>query len=313
MRRSRSLRRAALSSTAWLLLVGLGACSNMMPTVQPTTTADTSVNINDAQAFFPDMSDDGELGAPPTLAELEKVTKPPKQTAKQQAETLLFLPAMRDAAFKYGVEGGLAYSTNIINNVLSKHAGELSTTYDFARIATYEAGGAMILPPVISTSVDTFQEDDFGRSIRTANQTYDIIREAQFAQSAPLWTNYLYRPWHKADAPATSALPQNETEHAEFERFVAEGFQDGVEQGLMDFKLDVARLNRDFIGMVRYRELYDAGKISAPIVQNQYLGTTGTGQTMREDDRDQRILQEPELDVPHISNPDIMPSPGSSD
>jgi defect in organelle trafficking protein DotC len=314
MRSSRSLRRTALTGTALLLLTGLGACSSgNVPAVQPTASADIGVNINNNQSFFPDQSDDEQMDAPPALSKLEQLSKPPKQTPKQQAQTLLFLPAMRDAAFEYGVDGGLAYSTNVINSVLRAHAAALSKTYDFTRIVTYEPGGAMILPPVISSSVNTYQEDDFGRTIRAANRTYDIIQEAQFAPNAPLWFSYLYRPWHSPKAPATSALPQNDTERAEWVRFVDEGWQDGIEQGVMNFKLDAARLNQNFIGMVRYRQLYDAGKVSAPIVQDQYLGVTGTGQTMREGDRVERILQEPTLDVPHIANPDILPSPGTSD
>jgi defect-in-organelle-trafficking protein DotC len=298
----RSQRRSALLCSV-ALLIGLTGCADNMPVVNPPDASGVSVNVNNNQSFFPDQTADDQGNAMVPLAQMEALHAETDETPAQQAQTLLFMPAMRDAALKYGVEGGLAFSTNLVNSVLRQDDEALSKTYDFTRIVTYEPGGAMILPPVISQSVDTYQESDFGQQIRVANNTYDIIREAQFAPNTPLWYSYLYRPWTAPDAPPQSALPKTDEERKAWVQYVDEGWQDGVAQGLMNFKLDLAQLNQDFVGMVRYRTLYDAGKVSAPVVQNEYLGTTGTGQTMREGDRVEKIIAEPQLDVPSQPGP----------
>lgn len=305
-----ALRNFVRTGSALAAAAALSGCG-VLPSITSPSPSQVGVNVNDQQSFFPDLTGDNDDRKPLSLKAMEHASAPENASPKEEAKELLFLPAMRQAAFAYGVAGGLAYSTNIINTVLRKDASDLSGTYDFTRIVTYEPGGAMILPPVISSSTDTYQEADFGRTIRVAGQTYDIIQEAQFAPNAPLWFAYLYRPWQPPHPPASSTLPHTDDEHRAWVQFVDEGWQDGEEQGLMNFKLDLAKLNQDFTGMIRYRELYDAGKVSAPVIRNQYLGTTGTGMTMRENDRVEKIIQEPRLYVPEGAASSITPAPGS--
>ncbi len=57
------------------------------------------------------------------------------------------------------------------------------------------------------------------------------------------------------------------------------------------------RLERDFNGMVRYKSLLEQNKVSAPVVSDARLGTTGTGQDMRVNDRAIRITRDPSLKV----------------
>jgi defect-in-organelle-trafficking protein DotC len=273
----------------------LAGCAKQPPSVALPNTGQQGVNVNDSQSFFPDQTADDAGTSSPSLRQMENAHFTGDTSAKDQAERTVRLPALRDAALKYGVEGGLAYSTKLMNQVLRTDAELLSKSYDFNRLVTMEQGGAMILPPVISQSNNTYEETDSGSTIRVANTTYDIVREAQFAPSAPLWYGYLYRPVHAPDDPPVSLLPKTDEERQAWVQYVDMGWKVGIQQGVMTFKLDLARLNQDFTGMIRYRTLYDAGKVSAPIVQNYDLGTTGTGKTMRENDRVERIIAEPLL------------------
>lgn len=291
------LKKATLLGGMACLAI-LTGCSNKLSPITNTDLADNGFSINNGQSFFPD--NEGEVHAPlPNLKHMQNLMAvDASESPKQRAEETMFLPAMRDAALQYGVAGGLAWSTAIVNGQLRAHSAELAQVYDFTRIATYAPGGNLILPPVISQSNDTYQESDFGRQIRVASTTYDIVRQAQFAPSAPLWFSYLYRPWTPARKPENAVLPRNDNEEQQWNQYVQEGWQIGVQQGLDSFKLDLAKLNQDFDGMIRYRTLYNKGLVSAPVLVNDDLGTTGTGQTMRVDDRDVRIVSEPTLAVP---------------
>lgn len=291
------LKRATLLGGVACLAI-LTGCANKLSPVTNADLSDNGFTINNGQTFFPDQQ--GSQRAPlPNLDHMKNMMAiDANESPKQRAEETMFLPAMRDAALQYGVAGGLAWSTAIINGQLKAHSSELAQVYDFTRIATYAPGGNLILPPVISQSNDTYQESDFGRQIRVASTTYDIMRQAQFAPSAPLWFSYLYRPWTSPSKPSNAVLPKTAGEEQQWNQYVEEGWQIGVQQGLDSFKLDLAKLNQDFNGMIRYRTLYNKGLVSAPVLVNNDLGTTGTGQTMRVNDRDVRIVAEPTLAVP---------------
>ena len=290
---ARKVLLAGACSTA--LLTG---CAQQPPSVPLPNAGQQSANVNDDQSFFPDQTADKQAMPLMSLSQMEAAHYMGGTSAADHTEQMIRLPALRSAALKYGVEGGLAYSTKLLNRVLRADAEELSTTYDFNRLVTMEPGGALILPPVISQSNDTYEETDSGATIRTADKTYDIIEEARFAPSAPLWYPYLYRPVIAPAAPPVALLPKTPVESQAWAQYVAMGWKVGVQQGEMTFKLDLAQLNQDFVGMIRYRTLYDAGKVSAPVVQNYDLGTTGTGRTMRQNDRVQRIVAEPMLQAP---------------
>lgn len=298
------LKKATLLGGMACLAI-LTSCSNNLSPISSPALSDNGFSINDGQSFFPDNQN--PVRAPlPSLKYMQNLMAiDANETPKQRTEETMFLPAMRDAALQYGVAGGLAWSTAIINGQLRAHSAELAQVYDFSRIATYAPGGNLILPPVISQSNDTYQETDFGQQIRVASTTYDIVRQAQFAPSAPLWFSYLYRPWTPPHKPNNAVLPRDDDEEQQWNQYVQEGWQIGVQQGLDSFRLDLAKLNQDFDGMIRYRTLYNKGLVSAPVLVNNDLGTTGTGQTMRVNDRDVRIVQEPSLAVPSPTAPAV--------
>lgn len=298
-------RARLLVGVAGLALLAGCAGGPKVATGTSQSPSDVAVQINPGQSMFPDQTGDPNHGTLKTLSQLQNLhATGGKESKAERAKELLFLPAMKQAALSYGVSAGLAWSTHLINGVLKQDAAQLSQTYDFTRIVTDEPGGAMILPPVISTSVNAYQQSDFGRQIRVANRTYDIVRQAEFAPNAPLWFSYLYQSWTAPSQPPDAVLPKTDAEQKAWNTYVKEGWDTGIQQGMTMFKLNLHRLNRDFVGMVRYHRLYDAGLVSAPVVKNTYLGTTGTGQTMAQGDRVEKILQEPSLAVP---NP--QPSP----
>jgi len=231
----------------------------------------------------------------PTLDEL--INRAPVRQTVKEGEDRLRSPAMRDAALAYGAQGGLAAESRAINQMLQTQAADLSRTYDFQRVMIKGPDNVMIMPPVISQINETYETSEAGRTLRVADTMYEIISQATFAPVAPLWQSYLIRNYTAPSAPPDILLPRDRAEREQWSASVVEGWNMGKQQAQDIFKSDLARLERDFTGMVRYKALLEEGKVSAPVVADARLGTTGTGQDMRVNDRAIRITQDPTLQV----------------
>lgn len=237
----------------------------------------------------------------PSLADMQDLQASPKSAGATDADRLR-APALRDAALSYGARGGLAWSSKQINDILEARAPDLTRTYDFNRLLIKANGGFTVLPPVISESRDTYEQFDAGKTLRVADRYYEIVEQARFSPTAPLWHTYLIRSYSTPERPQDALLPKNDGERDLWRKFVAEGWEKGVEQSQTIFKKDMERLSRDFDGMVRYSELLEKRQVTAPIVSTANLGTTGTGADMREGDRAARITMDPHLMVGGVKN-----------
>lgn len=233
----------------------------------------------------------------PSLEEmLNKV--PERESRRPKAnEDKLRVPALRDAALAYGAQGGLAWESRSINQMLQTQASEISRVYDFQRVMIKAPDNVMILPPVISEMNETWETSEAGRTLRVADTYYEIIEQARFAPNAPLWQAYLIRTYETPAPPPNILLPEDRGERDSWKASVAEGWEMGRKQAQDIFQADLERLQRDFTGMVRYKALLEEGKVSAPVVSDARMGTTGTGQDMRVNDRAIRITQDPSLTV----------------
>lgn len=233
-----------------------------------------------------------------SLAEvLSNIGTAPKETEPKKGEDRLRLPAMQEAAVAYGAQAGLAFTTQAINKTLQLRAAELSKTYNFQLVMLQGPNGSMIVPPVISEARDTWEVADAGKTLRVADKAYEIEEQVKFSPTAPVWQSYLITTFKSPEKPPAMLLPKNEEEKARFKEWTAEGFKKGQEQAEAVLQANLNRLNRDYTGMVRYKKLVEEKQVSPPCVAEANLGTTGTGQDMRQNDRAIRITCDPSLNV----------------
>jgi defect-in-organelle-trafficking protein DotC len=300
------MRRSLILSSTAVAIMTLTACQPLPPATTDVTPnfggrADINAGYQPGQLNIPDKKI-------PTLEEMENLA--PLDTTDKvvtQGDKLRVL-AIRDAALSYGAIGGLAWGSKQINTQLEQDAGDLSRTYDFNALLIRADGGVTILPPVISESEDTYEQSDAGNTLRVADKYYEILAQARFAPTAPLWHSYLIRVFSVPARPEETLLPKTPGERAAWHAYVDEGWNKGLEQAKDTFTIDLRRLERDYTGMIRYSALYEQGMVSAPVVADQNLGVTGTGQNMRQNDRLFRITSTPRLNV---DNPDNYTAPVS--
>jgi defect-in-organelle-trafficking protein DotC len=283
------------------ITVALSSCTTTSVSPQPDvvkTAADAPLRADvnpGVTASAPANSGSDAARSPEDI--LSHIGRAPKESEPKKGEDKLRLPAMQEAAVAYGAQAGLAYATQSINKTLLTRAAELSKTYNFQLVMLQAPNGAMIVPPVISEALDTWETADAGKTLRVADKAFEIEEQVKFSPVAPQWQSYLLTQYKPAEKPPSVLLPKNDEEEEQFKGWVAQGLKKGQEQAEAVLQANLDRLNRDYTGMIRYKKLIEEKQVSPPCVAEANLGTTGTGQDMRQNDRAIRITCDPTLNV----------------
>ncbi|MBB72285.1 MAG: type IV secretion system protein DotC [Legionellales bacterium] len=217
--------------------------------------------------------------------------------------------ALKDAAMTVGAQGALALRTEEINAMLEKNTGKLNKVFDFRPLMLENE----VLPPVLVTGRNMLNLTDGGDTIRVADRSYTIAQQARFVTAPPNWRDYIWMNFEKPDVPDATLLPRDDMEVAIWKHFVQMGWDQGTEQGNTIFAENLARLRRDYQGMVLYRKLLNENMVSRPFVAKTRLGITGDGNSLSIDDKMLRITAKPQLNTnanewrPAVANPETKP------
>jgi defect-in-organelle-trafficking protein DotC len=200
------------------------------------------------------------------------------------------IQALRDTALSVGARGGLAWRAAKINAVLLHNERLLYRIFNFNSLLLEQN----ILPPVLTEARNTLSLGGHD-TIRIADRSYQILHQAHFVTAAPNWRDYLWLSFSPPESPDKSLLPRNRVERAVWQRYTKEGWQAGIQQAELIFKENIARLQRDFEGMIRYRTLLAQNMVSPPYVAEMDMGITGGGSDLTAGDRLLRITAFPTL------------------
>ena len=130
---------------------------------------------------------------------------------------------------------------------------------------------------------------------RETSCIYQITRIAELTSAPPNWRSYLVRSWGKPPRPADAVLPRTKAEVAYWNKFVAEGWGQGEKQAVDTFLSDLGRLQRDIVGMARYRVLLRAHLVEPPRIALLRRRTEGGRDQLRVGDTTVRITDQPGL------------------
>lgn len=230
---------------------------------------------------------------PPSLEALQATRPGDEQSGGLQPGRAEML---RTAALTYGAQGGLAARSFAINEMLRRYQPELDGAYDFrALVLPVGSGQTLMRPPVVSAAQMAFALGDGAQVARETSCIYQITREAQLASTPPNWRTYLVRVWANPNRPNDGALPRTKQEAAFWNKWVAEGWADGEKQAVDIFLADLGRLERDIVGMARYRVLLRSGLVEQPRVAFQTDRAQGGRDSLHVNDRTVRITDQPGL------------------
>lgn len=202
----------------------------------------------------------------------------------------LRVKALQDTALSLGAQGGLAWASKQVNERLEHDKWYLESTYNFNGMMLSHG----VLPPVLAEGDNSLNLAD-PNTIRVADRTYKIIQQARFATTPPTWREYLWMTYSKPELPQRFLLPRTKEESRIWKRAITTGWDKGITQAINIYQQNLARLKRDYQGMILYRKLLQENMISAPFVSRTELGVTGDGSDMRVNDQVLRITVLPQL------------------
>ena len=238
-----------------------------------------------------------EAETPPNLRDLQTIKK--ENTFVDGAKSSLPIDirkeAVKEAAISYGARGGLAWRTFQIRQELDHRASYMDQIFNFNRLLIPAPSGLLIEPPVVSEAENAMIINGGGREAALADKVLNITKNARIVSAGKSWRNYVEREWGDVTPPPDILRPENAEERKNWEKWVKEGWKQGVEQADEIFQLDLNQLVADYRGMVRYRMLLSQGMISPPSALQIYRGVTGGGNEMRVGDRAVEITGMPEL------------------
>jgi defect-in-organelle-trafficking protein DotC len=205
--------------------------------------------------------------------------------AKKKIGVQIRVDALKEAALSYGARGGLAWRTFQIQRRLAENEGNISKIFNFSNLLIAAPSGLVIEPPVVTEAQKAVIVQSGGQNAATADRVYRINRNARIVTAPRNWRAYLERDWGKVEPPPSALNPKNEEELAHWRKQLQIGWDEGVHQADDIFQADLDRLNTDYLGMIRYRELLAQGIITPPYATQEDRGVTGGGSEMRIGDR----------------------------
>jgi len=227
-------------------------------------------------------------------------------TNQAQLSTLYFVPrspsasaielsglrikALQDTAMSLGAQAGLAWASLHIDTQLQADRKYLDSIYNFNGMMLTHG----VIPPVLMEGDFSLNLSD-PDTIRVADKTYKIVQQARFATTPPNWREYLWMSYDKPILPDRTLWPKSSAEQKIWQQAIADGWGKGIVQSYSIFQQNLARLKRDYQGMILYRKLLQENMISQPFVARTELGVTGNGEDMRINDQVLRIIELPKL------------------
>ena len=208
-----------------------------------------------------------------------------EEKAKKRVGVQIRVEALKEAALSYGARGGLAWRTFQIQRRLAENEGNVTKIFNFANLLIAAPSGLMIEPPVVTEAQKAVIVQSGGQNAAVADRVYRINRNARIVTAPKNWRVYLERDWGKVDPPPNALVPKNQQELDYWRKQMQMGWEEGVHQADDIFQADLDRLNTDYLGMIRYRELLAQGIITPPYATQEDRGVTGGGSEMRIGDR----------------------------
>lgn len=201
--------------------------------------------------------------------------------------------ALQEAAQALGMQAALSYESIQIDQVLDSEGVLLDKIFDFNQVL-YQHN---VLPPVLDRAQNEVNINDSGDTIRIAGTTYRILAPVRFVTAPPTWHDYIWMSYPPPELPDQILLPQDDTERKFWQANVALGWAEGVNQAVSIYQINLARLVRDYNGMILYKELLAQNMVSPYHLTQQEQGITGTGDNMVIDDKTMQITEQPQLQL----------------
>ncbi|MCY4542875.1 MAG: type IV secretory system conjugative DNA transfer family protein [Rhodobacteraceae bacterium] len=206
--------------------------------------------------------------------------------------------ALREGALTLGTQHGYRRRAWEIERRLEHRSNELSVAFDFGRVAApAPLGLGYVVPPVVAWGFDASSVKQGGKGIAGSREFIALSKPGRLTPVVPTWRDHLLMVAPVPNRLPPSLLPHAAEERLLFARWFREGWRAGRNQANREFKLRMQRLKREYLGMLKYRELVSQGVINQIVLARSEYGTTVEGAVLRIDDRAVEIVSAASFEV----------------
>jgi defect in organelle trafficking protein DotC len=227
------------------------------------------------------------------------------EAIKSQASSkisVIRLENLQQTARSIAAQASLAWRSRQLNSMLHSQRKYLDRIFNF----NYLILNQNVLPPILAEGRNILNlADDY--TIRVSDHEYQIVQPPRFITTPPNWRNYIWMGYKKPETPNGTLLPKNSSERAIWNEYIQAGWNDGITQADQIFSTNLARLKRDYEGMILYRKLLAQNMASPPYVSRAELGVTGDSNNIHINDRVLRITAISELQPDSKNWHPVMP------
>lgn len=202
--------------------------------------------------------------APPALEDILKAQPVSPETAGVNS---IRFNAIRETALTYGAQAGLARRTFENLQRLERQGQNLDVIYNFQAMMVE----GNVLPPVLTETTDVYDQSN-DEMLRVVGKVFRIEQQARFVYVPPSWRSYLMVGYDFDNNVVAAVSPQTDEEKALWKKGVEEGFALGIAQADGILKDNFTRLQRDFLGMVKYHQMLESGMVTKPYVASLQKG-----------------------------------------
>lgn len=179
-------------------------------------------------------------------------------------------------ALKYGTQSGLYYRSNQLQKFIETYESEFSKIFPFNSLLL--ANGKVVPAVIVESKNNVMNQSRY--TLRMTDRSYSIIEQVKVINTPLTWRDYITFFSIPPVLPDDILLPLNPKEEHYWKMGVAKGWETGVSQSNSIYLENIRRLERDFIGMVRYHLMLKRGIVNSPITSSVRLGITGTDEDL---------------------------------
>jgi len=193
-----------------------------------------------------------QRGEPDELTELLEMRG--TDTREQTAVQLMRPAAIRDAAQLVTLQTAIAWRYRQLLAATEAYSSIMDTAFNFSPLIMTQ-GQALIMPPVLTRAGASMRIEDTS-SVTAAETTYELLEPARYIAVAPTWREFLMADdFPRPEKPNPAVLPKNLEERAIWRSAVREAWGQGVAEADQLFADNVARMVRNYRGIMLYHLL----------------------------------------------------------
>lgn len=180
----------------------------------------------------------------------------PKQTGKklETAVSQMRPDAIREAAQLATFQKAMAWRYGQLVDQTEKYANILDTAFNFSPLLITQ-GEALIMPPMLAKAGASMRIEG-NDTATSAKATYELLEPARYIASAPTWRQFLMvDSFPQPEEPNPALLPRTSAEKDIWRKAVHKAWSEGVTQADHLYEDNVARMTREYRGIMLYHLL----------------------------------------------------------